>query len=71
MIKEVRFTVPVFTTLLSLLFSCQTEKREKVKVSQEVEVQPVDALDNVEVASSVLTWKGSSSKGAHNGTIGS
>lgn len=70
MLKEMRFTLPVFITFLWLLLSCQTEKKEKVETSKKVQVQVIDALDNIDIASSVITWKGSSPRGAHVGTIG-
>lgn len=39
MLKEMRFTLPVFITFLWLLLSCQTEKKEKVETSKKVQVQ--------------------------------
>ncbi|WP_299666248.1 YceI family protein [uncultured Polaribacter sp.] len=62
----------VFLTLAvvaSVLTACKGEKKEKVEVKEEVIIEKVADLNNVDVTSSVITWKGTKPTGAHNGTI--
>ena len=54
----------------TLLVSCKGEKKDKVEVKEEVKVETVVAEKNVDVAASVLTWKGTKPGGAHDGTVG-
>ena len=53
----------------SVLTACKSEKKEKVEAKEEVKVEATQDLNNVDVASSVITWKGTKPTGAHNGTI--
>ena len=54
----------------ALLTSCKENKKDKVEAKEAVKVAVVAALDNVDVDSSVITWKGAKSTGdAHDGTI--
>ena len=55
--------------LSTILVSCNGEKKEKVVVSEEVKVEEVFAINNVDLASSIMTWKGTKPTGAHDGTI--
>ena len=55
--------------LSTILVSCNGEKKEKVVVSEEVKVEEVSAINNVDLASSIMTWKGTKPTGAHDGTI--
>ncbi|GAB7257975.1 YceI family protein [Polaribacter sp. OB-PA-B3] len=53
----------------SVLTACKSEKKEKVEAKEEVKVEATQDLNNVDVANSVITWKGTKPTGAHNGTI--
>ena len=53
----------------ALLTSCKENKKDKVEAKEAVKVAVVAALDNVDVDSSVITWKGAKPTGAHDGTI--
>lgn len=53
----------------SVLTACKSEKKEKVEAKEEVKVEATQDLNNVDVASSIITWKGTKPTGAHNGTI--
>ncbi|AUC86076.1 polyisoprenoid-binding protein [Polaribacter sp. ALD11] len=53
----------------SVLTACKSEKKEKVEAKEAVKIETVADLNNVDVASSVITWKGTKPTGAHNGTI--
>ena len=53
----------------SVLTACKSEKKEKVEAKEAVKVEAVAVLNNVDVSSSVITWKGTKPTGAHNGTI--
>jgi polyisoprenoid-binding protein YceI len=55
--------------LSNILVSCNGEKKEKVAVKEEVKVEEVLAINNVDLASSIMTWKGTKPTGAHDGTI--
>ena len=55
--------------LSTILVSCNGEKKEKVAVKEEVKVEEVLAINNVDLASSIMTWKGTKPTGAHDGTI--
>ena len=55
--------------IASILTACK-EKKEKVEVKEAVKVEVnVAELNNVDVATSVLNWKGTKPTGAHNGTV--
>jgi polyisoprenoid-binding protein YceI len=53
----------------SVLTGCKSEKKDKVTTADAVKVAVTTDLNNVDVASSVITWKGTKPTGAHNGTI--
>ena len=53
----------------SVLTGCKSEKKDKVTTADAVKVAVTTDLNNVDVASSVITWKGSKPTGSHNGTI--
>ncbi|WP_299063450.1 YceI family protein [uncultured Polaribacter sp.] len=53
----------------SVLTACKSEKKEKVEAKEEVKLEATQDLNNVDVANSVITWKGTKPTGAHNGTI--
>jgi len=64
--KKVILSLVIFTSVLT---ACK-EKKEKVAVKEAVEVAVKEAkLNNVDVAISVLNWKGTKPGGAHNGTV--
>lgn len=53
----------------SVLTGCKGEKKDKATTADAVKVAVTAGLNNVDVASSVITWKGTKPTGAHNGTI--
>ena len=55
---------------VSMMFvSCKENKKEKTEVKEEVKVEKsVAELNNVNLETSVLNWKGSKPTGDHNGT---
>ncbi|MDC3299073.1 YceI family protein [Flavobacteriaceae bacterium] len=55
--------------LSTILVSCNGEKKEKVVVSEEVKVEKVAIVNNVDLTTSMMTWKGTKPTGAHNGTV--
>ena len=65
--KKVIIAIVAISTIL---VSCNSEKKEKVEAKKEVKVADVVKANNVDVASSIMTWKGTKPTGAHNGTIG-
>ena len=56
---------------VSMMFvSCKENKKEKTEVKEEVKVEKsVAELNNVNLETSVLNWKGSKPTGDHNGTV--
>ena len=61
--------VIVMLVLSAGFISCKGEKKEKIEVKDEVKVETKAIVNNVDIASSVLTWKGSKPTGSHNGTV--
>lgn len=60
----------VFALILTTGFiSCKEEKKEKVEAKDKVTVEKTASLNNVDLAASMLTWKGTKPTGAHNGTV--
>ena len=53
----------------TVLFSCKGEKKEKIVVKEEVKVEETTIVNNVDLTSSVMTWKGTKPTGSHNGTV--
>ena len=65
--KKIILSLAVVATVL---VSCKNEKKETVEVKEEVVVvEESEALDNVDVDASLITWKGEKPTGTHNGTI--
>ena len=52
----------------TVLVSCKDEKKTEVKEEVEV-IKTASDLNNVDVTTSVLNWKGSKPTGDHNGTV--
>ena len=55
--------------LSTILVSCNGEKKEKVVVKEEVKVEKVAIVNNVDLTTSMMTWKGTKPTGEHNGTV--
>ena len=54
----------------SILTACKSEKKEKVEVKEAVTVEVKSKkLNNVDVAASILNWKGTKPGGSHDGTV--
>ncbi len=53
----------------TILVSCKGEKKEKVEAKEEVKAEKVAVVNNVDLSSSILNWKGTKPGGAHNGTV--
>ena len=53
----------------AVLFSCKGEKKEKVVVKEEVKVEETTIVNNVDLTTSVMTWKGTKPTGSHDGTV--
>ena len=65
--RKIVLSLVVFAALLT---ACKGEKKEKVAVKEAVKVETnIATLNNVDIAVSVLTWKGSKPTGSHNGTV--
>lgn len=64
--KKVILTLAVVATVLT---SCKGNKKETVETSNEVKTTAVADLNNVNLETSVITWKGEKPTGTHNGII--
>jgi hypothetical protein len=64
--KKIMMAVVIISTVL---FSCKGEKKEKIVVKEEVKVEKTTIVNNVDLTSSVMTWKGTKPTGSHNGTV--
>ena len=65
--KKIFLSLALFAAVLT---ACKGEKKEKVEVKEAVKVEKTSAvLNNVDVASSVLYWKGAKPTGTHDGTV--
>ena len=53
----------------TVLFSCKGEKKEKIIVKEEVKVEKTGIVNNLDLAASVMTWKGTKPTGSHDGTV--
>jgi polyisoprenoid-binding protein YceI len=62
-------TILSLVIVASLLTACKENKEDKVEAKEAVKVAASVVLDNVDVASSIITWKGAKPTGTHNGTI--
>ena len=49
----------------TVLFSCKGEKKEKIVVKEEVKVEETTIVNNVDLTSSVMTWKGTKRSEEH------
>ena len=68
--KKMRKIVLSFVVFAAILTACKGEKKEKVAVNKAVKVETnIATLNNVDIAVSLLTWKGSKPTGSHNGTV--
>ena len=54
---------------LALLFSCKGEKKEKIVVKEEVKVEETIMVNNVDLTTSIMTWKGTKPTGSHDGIV--
>jgi polyisoprenoid-binding protein YceI len=64
--KKVILTLAVVATIL---VSCKGKEEKKVAVTEEVKVEKVVVDSNIDIAASVLLWKGFKPTGSHNGTV--
>ena len=63
--KKIIMAVVIISTVL---FSCKGEKKEKIVVKEEVKVEKTGIVNNLDLAASVMTWKGTKPTGSHDGT---
>ena len=64
--KKIMTAVVIVATVL---FSCKGEKKEKIVVKEEVKVEETTTVNNVDLTTSVMTWKGTKPTGSHDGTV--
>jgi len=64
--KKIILSLVVVATVLT---ACKENKKDKVEVKEAVQVAKVASTNNVDVASSTITWLGSKPTGTHNGDI--
>ena len=64
--KKIMMAVAIISTVL---LSCKGEKKEKVVVKEEVKVGEATIVNNVDLTTSVMTWKGTKPTGSHDGTV--
>jgi polyisoprenoid-binding protein YceI len=64
--KKIMMAVVIISTVL---FSCKGEKKEKIVVKEEVKVEKTNMVNNLDLTTSVMTWKGTKPTGSHNGTV--
>jgi len=64
--KKIMMAVVIISTIL---FSCKGEKKEKIVVKEEVKVEKTNMVNNLDLTTSVMTWKGTKPTGSHNGTV--
>ena len=53
----------------TVLFSCKGEKKEKIVVKEEVKVEEATTVNNLDLTTSLMTWKGTKPTGSHDGTV--
>ena len=53
----------------TVLFSCKGEKKEKVVAKEEVKFEETSMVNNLDLTTSVMTWKGTKPTGSHDGTV--
>ncbi len=65
--KKIFLSLALFASVLT---ACKGEKKEKVEVKEAVKVEQTSVLlNNVDIATSVLYWKGAKPTGTHDGTV--
>ena len=64
--KKIMMAVAIISTVL---LSCKGEKKEKVVVKEEVKVGEATIVNNVDLTTSVMTWRGTKPTGSHDGTV--
>lgn len=64
--KKIMTAVVIVATVL---FSCKGEKKEKIVVKEEVKVEETTTVNNVDLTTSVMTWKGTKPTGSHDGIV--
>ena len=64
--KKIMMAVAIISTVL---LSCKGEKKEKVVVKEEVKVGEATIVNNLDLTTSVMTWKGTKPTGSHDGTV--
>lgn len=64
--KKVILSLVVVATIL---VSCKGKEDKKVAITEEVKVEKVVVDSNVNIAESVVLWKGFKPTGSHNGTV--
>ena len=64
--KKIIMAVVIISTVL---FSCKGEKKEKIVVKEEVKVEKTNMVNNLDLTTSEMTWKGTKPTGSHNGTV--
>ncbi len=55
--------------IATILVSCNGEKKVKLLVKEEVKVEKTAMVNNVDLTTSLMTWKGTKPTGAHDGTV--
>lgn len=69
-IKQMKKILVTLVVLASVFTACKSEKREAVALNEAVTIEASNIdEDNVDILTSVLTWKGSKPTGSHNGTV--
>ena len=65
--KKIFLSLVVFASVLT---ACKSEKKEKTVTKEAVKVEATAvALNNLDLDSSIVTWKGTKPTGAHDGTV--
>ena len=64
--KKIMMAVVIISTVL---FSCKGEIKEKIVVKEEVKVEEATTVNNLDLTTSLMTWKGTKPTGSHDGTV--
>ena len=67
--KKMKKIMMIVVIISTILFSCKGEKKEKIVVKEEVKVEKTNMVNNLDLTTSVMTWKGTKPTGSHNGTV--
>jgi polyisoprenoid-binding protein YceI len=63
-------SIVLVAIIASIFTGCKNEKKEMAAVNEKITVETTDySADNVDILTSVLTWKGSKPTGTHDGTV--